>query len=173
MGFGKQGTGAILREDLTITLGALAGKTGIFVTGGGLQGTLGEDFRIMKTEIHGVSVGIEAQDDIVELYLLNGELSLAEAEACIESNGPTDRNDRVNTELAERWVRYVGHFADKSGAAGNRVLEGEGRPVVIKPGWTFSDPEGWEWMAYNAGGANMTTGGVLSLKATHYGVWVT
>ncbi len=173
MGFGKEGKGAIIREDLTFTLGTLAGKTGIFATAGGLQGLMGEDFRILKTEVHGVSVGIEAQDDVVEIYLLNGELSLAEAEECIEGDGPTDRNDALARERAERWVRYVGHFQDKSGAVGGRVLEGEGQPVTVKPRWTFSDPEGWEWMAYNAGGANMTTGGVLSLKATHYGVWVT
>ncbi len=170
IGFGKDGKGAIIREDITITLGALAGKTGILTTNGGLQNGLQEDFRILKTELHGNEIGITALDEPVELYMLNGELTLAEAEAAIEIDGPQDRNDRVSMELAERWVRYIGKFPDVTGLASAREFVPVGK---LTARWTFSDPEGWNYMAYNNSGANRTTGAVISLKATHYGVWVT
>ncbi len=173
IGFGKDGKGAIIREDITFTIGTLAGKTGLFATGGGLSGTLGEDFRILKTEAHGLEIGAPALEESLELYLLNGELSLTEAQEAIEVDGPTDRNDRLNTEHVERWVRYVGEFQDITGLASSRLLIGDGNPITVLPRWTFSNPEGWEWMVYNPTGSNRVTGGVVSLKATHYGVWVT
>ncbi len=164
MGFGKGGTGAIIREDSTVALGTLANKTGILV--GSI--TLGEDFRMLKSIITANVDGITQADGPLELYLVNGELTLAECEEAIELSGPTDRNDRVATEQAERFVRFVGVFkyTDSAGVFATLVEE-------IKPRWTFSNPEGWDWMLYNSSAGNLTTGSSVFLKATHYGVWVT
>ncbi len=164
MGFGKGGTGAIIREDASVALATLAAKTGILV--GSI--TLGEDFRMLKSIISGNVDGMTQGDGPLELYLVNGALTLAQCEEAIENNGPTDRNDPVATERAERFVRFVGQFVqrDSSGVFAQLVEE-------IKPRWTFSNPEGWNWMLYNASAGNLTTGSSVFLKVTHYGVWVT
>ncbi len=163
MGFGKGGTGAIIREDSTVALATLAAKTGILL--GSI--TLGEDFRMLKSIITANVDGITAGDGPLELYLVNGALTLAQCEEAIESNGPTDRNDPAHEE-AERFVRFVGvmKYTDAQGVFATLVEE-------IKPRWTFSNPEGWDWMLYNASAGNLNTGSSVFLKATHYGVWVT
>ncbi len=164
MGFGKGGTGAIIREDTSIALATLAAKTGILV--GSI--TLGEDFRMLKSIITANIDGLTQSEGPFELYLVNGALTLAQCEEAIEANGPTDRNDPVNSERVERFVRFVGQFSqdDSSGVFAQLVEE-------IKPRWTFSNPEGWDWMLYNASAGNLTTGASVFLKVTHYGVWVT
>lgn len=151
-----------------MALSTLAADTGTLVGGPAIE----EDFRILKSEINALIVDLNANDDgLVDLYLVNGELSLAECEEAIELDGPIDRNDRLAVEKAERYVRYVGSFQQSGGQTNARM--NDGMPVIIKPRWTFSDTEGWDWMAYNHGTGALTTGASLKMKVTHYGVWVT
>ncbi len=172
MGFGKGGTGVIIREDSTVTLGTLAGKTGILISSAQIE----EDFRMLKSIIAAHIDGLTAGDGPLSLYQVNGELFLAECEEAIEMDGPVDRNDRLNTERAERYVKLVGWFVP-DGQGTSAILVGPGgsvgAPAEVKPRWTFSNPEAWDYMIYNESAGNLTTGASVFLKATHYGVWVT
>ncbi len=171
MGFGKDGKGVMIREDTTHTLGTLAAATGILVTNGGMIDALQEDFRILKTEGSSAIQGLTAGEGGLSLYMINGELSLAEAEAAIELNGPQDRNDRVSQEFAGRWVRFVGVYVP-TGNGAQASLHGTGS-MDFKPRWTFSDPEAWNWMVYSNNAGPITTGAIVRQKLTHFGVWVT
>ncbi len=174
MGFGKDGRGVIIRENVTITLGALGATTGILSTGGSrVSDNLQEDFRLLKSELL-----ISKQDQTTDegslfLYLVNGELTLAEAETPIESiAGPLDRNDRINQEQAERYIKPIGQLmasTDITTSGGPAFMP----PIEVKPRWTFSNPEGWDWMIYNASAAPLTAGTVVKIHVVHYGVWVT
>ncbi len=170
MGFGKDGKGVIVRETISTGLGTLAQNAGLLM--GAI--TMAEDFRILKSEIMGGIVDLPTTEpEMMGLYLVNGELTLAEAEAAIELDGPTNRNDRAAQELAERFVRPVGMFNRGAAAVGAHLVGENGGPVAtIKPRWTFPNPEGWDWMVYNFGAAP-TTGGQFNARITHYGVWVT
>ncbi len=84
MGFGKDGKGAIIREDVTITVGALTAKTGILQTAGGIHDNMQEDFRVLKTLINGQEFGVTSGEAFSDLYMSNGELTLAEIEEAIE-----------------------------------------------------------------------------------------
>ncbi len=169
MGFGKDGKGVIIREDAGMTISTLASKTGLLVDAGGV--VLGEDYRDLKVEGIAHHNNRAASDPMLSLYMVNGELTLAECEEAIEQNGPTDRNDRLLQEHAERFVKYVGTFVP-TGDGLEAPIHGTG-VMDFKPRWTFSNPEGWDWMVYNSGDDAMTTGGTIKLKLTHYGVWVT
>ncbi len=169
MGFGKQGTGAMIREDSSVALGTLNAKTGILIG----SPTISEDFRILKSRIMAHVDGITTDEGPLSLYLVNGELSLAECEEAIETEGPLDRNDRKNQETAERYVQPVGWFINLPGGVAAVLVAEGGSPVVEhKPRWSFSNPEGWDYMVYNESAGNLQTGASAFLKATHYGVWI-
>ncbi len=171
VGFGKDGKGAMIREDVTHTLGTLASKAGLKTTSGGVSGNFGEDFRVLKTEGYANIAGLTIGNGALALYMVNGELTLAEVEEAIELSGPNDRNDRKAMEQAERWVRFVGAYVPQ-GSGSVAALNGTGR-LEFNPRWTFSDPEMWDWVVYNATQGALDTGAVAAMKLTHYGVWVT
>jgi len=172
MGFGKDGTGTIIRELITDgALGALATKDVVAFAGP----TIIEDFRILKSELQvEVNIITSGQAHGLIFGIANGELSAAEIEEAIEVNGPLDRNDRVNDERSLRNVRTLGVLTERDPAAVSGMVRNaeDGTLLVSKHRWTYSNPEGWQWWIYNLGNT-MTTGALLQLKASHYGVWVT
>jgi len=166
-------TGVIIRESVAGSgLGALGAKAAIGL--GTLQSGMTEDFRILKSKIVAWVVGLTAgQGEGLCLGIQNGELSAAEVAECLVANGPTDRNDRLLVERAGRYCEIFGDFVWMDPASVSMRLQGPegGQPVTIKPRWTFNDPEAWDLFVFNAGGA-LTTGALLQLQATHYGVWL-
>ncbi len=172
MGFGKDGTGTIIRETIAAAaLGALGGSDVVGFASPGIT----EDFRILKTVVYAAVDGMTASEgELLALYIGNGELLAAEVEAAIEADGPLDRNDRGGAELAERQVHLIGVGRKQSDADTFVQFESQEGGLIMedKFRWTYSDSEGWAWFIYNMGGS-MTTGSTLQLRATHYGVWVT
>lgn len=170
MGFGKDHKGVIIRENVLITVGGLAGQTGILSTGGSrLSDNLGNNFRILKTELMISKIDQTSDEGTLFLYMVNGELSLAECEETIQNGGPVDRNDSDQRERSERFVKPVGMLncstdITNAGTVFTPVIE-------FNPKWTFSNPEGWDWMIFNQGAA-LTAGTLVRFFATHYGVWV-
>ncbi len=176
MGFGKDGKGAIVREKTTITLGALAAND---AAGQDSAVLLDMDFRILKSEFTAVIRGMTSLEGIgLLLYMTQGILTVAEAEAAVEANGPLRLGDKINEELADRWVRLVGTTGAPTVNETERIFQNEqgGSILKINPRWTFrrgrtSSEGGWNWMVYN-NGETITTGATVHLMATHYGVWV-
>ncbi len=175
MGFGKSGTGAILRSKEEQALGALGNEAAIGISG---DLVLKEDFRVLKQEIGAVITGLTAGEGFALYFgIANGELSDTEISECILADGPSDRNDRVKQERAERQVKILGKFEPMEPLSGSTemVLKGEGNsPIVIsKFRWTYSDPEGWQHFIFNMDGTGLTTGATVRSVYTTYGVWVT
>jgi len=170
MGFGKNGTGAILRTKETVGLATLAADAAIKLTSGI---TPKEDFRMLKAEIIAHVEGITTLEGTgLMIGIANGDLSVTEIAEAILADGPNDRNDRVKQEKAERFVKTFG-LLDKqlSQTGGNFVGKGGDRVLEVKPRWTFSDPEGWDLFIFNNGNT-LTTGATVELIATYYGLWL-
>ncbi len=177
MGFGKDGKGAIVKEQTSLTLAALAGQDMVAATSGVI---LDEDFRILKSEITAVAravTSLEGQGLI--LYMFEGDLSAAEAEVNIEQNGPVRLGKQIEEEVASRWVRRVAITTGPTVNETERVFRNEhgGGLLTINPRWTFRRGRtgadgGWNWGVYNSG-VTLTTGAVVDIICTHYGVWVT
>ncbi len=173
MGFGKDGRGAIVIEAREQALGTLASNTGLLI---GTDVAITEDFRMLKTEISAVvHTNTLGELGSLELYLVEGKLSLAEAEAAIESEGPLSRHDPTKEAIAERPVFRVG-----AGPVGGGTTPKEfhiadvmtGGPVcVAKPRWTWGETSSWSWMVYNRGAAP-TTGASVNINAKSFGVWL-
>ncbi len=170
MGFGKNNTGAIIRSKETIALGTLAADTAIKF-GSGV--TISEDFRMLKSEVSAFVEGLSAGEAAGLMFgIANGELTVAEIAECLLADGPADRNDRVKQERAERYVKIFGQILPAAGDIQD-VFHGEGNsPVMeVKPRWTFSNPEGWDFFIFNAG-TLLTTGATAKALITTYGLWL-
>ena len=172
MGFGKDGKGVIITETRAQTLGTLAQAAGIIV--GTNLATL-ERFRMLKSEI-ALSITDVTGDEAVglSLYLADGDLSLVEAEAAIETQGPLGPNDVINANIAMRPVFRVdatifmaGADPIGSGAVNLGYMQG-----TLNPRWTFARTKSWNWIVYNRGAA-LTTGSSARIFAKDFGVWVT
>ncbi len=176
MGFGKDGKGAILKEQTTFALGALAGQDQVIGTPSLL---LDMDFRILRSDITAVLTGATSLEGVgLILYLLEADITDAQAEANIEGIGPRRLGDRLETEIAERWVRRVGITTGPTVNETERVFKNKygGALLDIEPRWTFRRGRtatlgGWKWAVYNDG-VTLTTGATCRLLCTHYGVWV-
>ncbi len=175
MGFGKDGKGAIVKEQLAFTLGALAGQAPQLANSSVI---LDSDFRILKSIVTGVITGLTGSEgNGLLLYLTQGDLSVGEVEANIELNGPLRMGDREPMEVSERWVRLLG--AINVAASATEIMfrnENNGPILKINPRWTFrrgrtGTEGGWNWVVYNDG-VSITTGSTCRILATHYGVWV-
>ncbi len=171
MGFGKDNRGVIIRHSAAITL--------LTLNGGAVEiqdtpPTWEEDFRLMKSEYYFSLQGATFVEDDGPLIfgIAFGDLTAAEIAEVLVLDGPFARDDRVTTEIAERPVWLICQIRNSLQASvdAQEYLE----PLVTKsPRWTFSDPDGFVYFAFNMGQGALTTGGVLRIVAKHYGVWVT
>ncbi len=177
MGFGKDGKGAIVKEQTSLSLGALAGQDAAGVDSAVI---LDMDFRILRSDVTAVArvvTSLEGQGLI--LYMTEGDLSVSEGEVNIEQNGPVRLGSQIEEELASRWVRRVGITVGPTVNETERVFRNKygGGLLDLTPRWTFRRARtgtegGWNWLVYNSG-VTVTTGIVIDIIATHYGVWVT
>ncbi len=176
MGFGKDGKGAIVKEQTSITLAGLAGQD---MAGNDSSVLLDMDFRILRSDVTAVIRGMTSLEGVgLILYMTEGDLSVSEAEVNVEQNGPVRLGSQIEEEVASRWVRRVGVTMGPTVNETERVFINKyGSPMLeVTPRWTFrrartSGEGGWNWAVYNSG-VTLTTGGIVDLTATHYGVWV-
>lgn len=171
MGFGKNNTGAVLRDSGSVALGALADQACVKVGGP----VLAEDFRILKLLLIAAIDGLTAgEKHNLIIGIANNELNVAEIAACLSAIGPLDRNDRGNQELAERGVFILGTAVAHNSNEAAQVYGPDGAPVIVnKHRWTYSNAEGWCFFVYNNTGAALTTGADFRYLSTVFGVWVT
>ncbi len=108
----------------------------------------------------------------LSLWLCDGDLSLAEIQAAMDSNAPTDLNDPVGAAVAERFVKLVA-VCMSAKADTRAVFVGEnGSPILeIKPRWTFATTKSWNWVVLNSAG-DLTSGSTLNLRGTAFGVFI-
>lgn len=171
MGFGKDNQGVIIRERATLTIGALASVAAIKATAG-IAGNLLEDFRLIKSEFFiNEDTGFQAVGDQLIIGICNGALVAAEIAETMITDGPLNRSDRANQEHAERFVKPLFMMSQESAALpdfppNNKMMMDK----TIR--WTFSNPNGWAWFAFNPLSGAITTGSVFTITAVHYGVWV-
>ncbi len=172
MGFGKDHKGVIIRESVTLTIGALgAGSVVLHTSGAALQTT---SFRMIKAVYTISQLGAWAADgDEVLIGIANGELSTQEIAECLTAQGPDDRNDALGSEQAGRAVWVLADIKDTSvtGFAFSDPIN-DGMPMEKVLRWTFTPTAGWNWFAFNPLTGTLTTGAVFKVIATYYGVWV-
>ncbi len=164
--------GAIVMEAREQALGALANSAGIFV---GTKIAITEDFRMLKATLAACVRTLTVPEGAgLLLYLVDGDLSLAEATAKVTQTGPLSRGARIETEIAERFVKLVGVMRVGSevedAAMFLDVLTNSPR-ITAKPRWTFHETQSWQWLVFNIG-TTLTTGSSIEIVGEHFGLWL-
>jgi len=167
-GFGKDGKGQILYDEVTISLGALGDNLAMKQT---LPYVLEDDFRIIKMEWAGKMVGHTAGEGPMVIVLADNELTPTEIAEAVNAS-PVDRNDNVALERAHRPVFQLGLSAGNGTT--DIISKGNGTEFMEKTiRWTFSNPEGFTMAVVNQSGGGFTIGTIFVLHCKYYGVWVT
>ncbi len=169
MGFGKDGKGVIITESRVQNLGALANEAGILV--GTNLATL-ERYRMIKNELYAAMTGLTSGEGTGLLIgIVDGDYSLAELEAAIESDGPLGPNDRIAEELSERFYKFLGAVDRETGTEALFENDNGGHKMSHTIRWTFARTKSWNFFVYNMGSA--LTGGTVNIRSKSFGVWVT
>ncbi len=170
MGFGKDGKGVIIRESRSQALGGLANNVAIAI--GTKLATL-ERYRMIKLELWASMIGLTGgEGDALIIGIADGDLSIAEIEAAIESNGPLGPNDAIQAPIAERLVILLGGIDHEIGTEA-LFHNNEGGFMMSKTiRWTFARTKSWEFFVYNLG-TTLTSGSTVQIRAKSFGVWVT
>ncbi len=125
---------------------------------------------LSATLLGGVSKWVEGEGPVV-WGLMNADLSLAELEEYLELSGPLTPNDKIGQERASR-----GRFIKRLGVIGPGVASAQVSLINLSlGGLRFSETGettgGWEYWAYNLGGALTAASQVLRILATHFVEW--
>ncbi len=163
---------AIIRETVLITLGSLADVTAIK----GVQATaITDDFRIIKTEFQAFATAVTTQEFFgMSLHLVNDDLTAVQIANAIITDGPTNKSDRDKVEAANRFLKLMATSDTPERANTVQGMRGPGNAEFISHTvrWSFNKGVGWNWAIFNDSGSQLTTGGLVKIKATHYGVWI-
>lgn len=167
MGFGKDGTGVIIRDVTAGALGAVAATAAVVFPGPAIT----DDFLMLKSESLGVVTGLtNGEQESLIFGVCNADLSAAEVAEAMNAGAPLNRNDRDLNEHAMRNVHIIAQLHIESAILGS-LRDAGGQPIVSKHRWTYSKGVGWEYFLFNRGSQALTTGAVFRSYHTIYGVW--
>ncbi len=166
-------TGVIIRERRSQSLSTLGNLVALII---GTKLPITVDFRMLKAEVSAFMSSLTSGEGKGLMFgLANGNLSAAEISECLQANGPLNPSDRIPQERAKRAVWLIGSFNEEIATEGffdSDLEAGRGHKMVIKPRWTFTQAESWNWFVWNMGAA-LTTGSTVEMLTTDFGVWVT
>ena len=163
MGFGKDGKGAILYDQVTINPGTLAAHD--VIAGNSTYVGIEQDFRILKSEFY-MDFAPQAVGDNVLVGIAGGNLSAAAIESAIEAR-PLEANSLLMEE-SMRAVWPLVNFGENSTGSGRLVANFEKNLR-----WTFRQDDGWVYWVFNTDdSAALTDASEISIFAKHFGLWV-
>ncbi len=100
--------------------------------------------------------------------IADADLSAAEIEECIESTLLNPNQVPANEEsMRAVWPLEMLTMHDPDQGPQELVRKGS---INLK--WTFRNPAGWNYWAYNASGVVITTGSFIQCFSKSFGVWV-
>ncbi len=170
MGFGKDGLGQIIYDSVRADMGGLAGLDAV-VLGGKYLDALVEDFRIMKMDYW---MGLLPAQAVVLINgpiligIANGKLTAAQIEEALEAV-PVNSNDPALEESNRAVWPLETFMIPDADAADNATIWRKG---TFNPRWTFNNPDGWQWFAYNYTSSAIVTGSIINIQAKCFGMWV-
>ncbi len=170
MGFGKDGMGQILYDQIRGGLGALA-TLDVALLGGSYDAALVEDFRIFKMDYWmniSPNQATVILDGPVIIGIAAGNLTAAEIEQSLEAiplNADATALEESNRPV---WPLETFLIPDADNADNSDLT----RKGSINLRWTFQNPSGWVWWAYNLSSFNLITGSTVVTLAKMFGMWV-
>ncbi len=140
--------------DKSLALATLATNT---LLSGDFSNTVNERARISSAVLQWAIKDLTAGEGPIMVGLAHSDYSDAEIEAWIENTGSWNEGDKVQQEIAKRFIREVGVF---NGLASEESLN-DGRPIKTKLNWTLLQGQTLSAWAFQKSGANLTTGAII------------
>lgn len=164
MGFGKDGRGIILYDQVAIPLGS-ASPDSIVATSGRFTGNLEEDFRITRLDLWaGFQEPLPADEGPILIGIGSGTLDATELAECLDSS-PFDNDGVPDIEETMRPVWPLAILTGSVTAPPTISME-----KVLR--WTFKNPAGWNWWARSLDDDSLAGGSIIVVFAKIFGVWV-
>ncbi len=171
MGFGKDGKGQILWDDVSADLGTLTNRDAVVIGGKYDAGVLNQHFRIIKIDYFmGIkpSASLTFNNGPVLFGISRGDLAASEIEQAIEALPLDPQSTALEQSMRVVIPLEVMTWSD--------AAVGEDTPPFITGSktirWTFIKDDGWTWWAYNMSAQNLETGTFINIIAKIFGVWV-
>ncbi len=172
MGFGKYGKGTILYDHINgQPLGALAGLDCVLLPNNYDGGVLVEDYRIIRMDYW---IGIPTAQAIVILDgpiligIAQGNQNAAEIEECVEAVVLNRGANEEELSMRPVWPLEMFILPDPDLQV-NELLVKKGS---INLRWTFPNPDGWVFWAYNQNSNALITGSFVNAFFKMFGMWV-
>ncbi len=128
-----------------------------------LDASQADAFRVSRAELLVHSLNF-AENEVVALFVGDGDYTALEAEQAVESQ-PTQDADEAEVNQQMRWLKLVGMYQPHSG---RNITE----PTVMKLNHTFEPEKGLKYFVYNFGGAMSSAAQAVTIFAKYFGVWV-
>ncbi len=151
-----------LQVNAILTLATLASETALTQA----LTALADDFWIQSMDLNWAIRTATAGEGPIAVGIANGDLSVSEIKEALNAS-PVSRSDIVNREHARRPVRRVAQFEV---LAANESLN-DGKPIRTVGKMYLAEGTELNAYAFNQSGASLTTGAVIRIWGTIYGVW--
>ncbi len=153
----KSGRGRILKPkiDETLALSTLAAAT---LISSDLSDNVDEESFLLSTECVYAIRGATAGEGPIIIGWAHNDYTDAEIEAWVELSQGWTRGDLVAMEIQKRKIRQVGIFANQ----GTDEILNDGKPLKTPMKFTLVSAKGLALWAYNASGAQLATGQVVT-----------
>lgn len=160
--------GNYLKGDIksTLEIGALAAVTLISVAA---TETVIEKTRVSSVDAIWSLADITAvvDDGPVMCGLAHSDYTDAEIEQWIENAGSWNAGDKINQEIAKRFIRKIGVFDAPFGDANSPAIISvlnDGLPIKTRLNWSLVTGQTLKFWVYNMGSSALTDGGVMNVN---------
>ncbi len=154
--------------DLTMPLGTLNGKVATSLP---VQDTVEErtwlSSVVARWALQGMTLGTD--DGPILVGVCHSDYTSSEIEAWIENTASWTEGNKVQQEVARRFIRRVGIFTNPLQVT-EAVTLNDGKPIRTKCGWILTTGQTVRFWAYNMGSSNLVTGTDV-FAAGHANLW--
>lgn len=98
--------------------------------------------------------------------LAHSDYTDAEIEQWVENAGSWNAGDKVNQEIAKRFIRKIGVFRTEDATAASIAATAtlnEGMPIKTKLNWSLVTGQTLKFWVYNLGSSALTTGTIMNI----------
>ncbi len=156
-----------LIDNFEFTTNSLAAVTGI-LGASKIDGSREQGFRTLMQQGFVASKDNDGSGGPIRVYMLEADLTLAEAEEAIE-NDPQDAQDVPATEHARRWIA---HLATVRGDSTNEAASNT-RSFSKKHQRSYPEGSALNYLIYNTDTSDaLDAGNTVQIYCEHIGVWL-
>lgn len=151
-----------------VAIGALASQTALKIGNDYISTGMAATFLTKRIELS-VAVAMTGGEGPLLVGIARGELTVAEIKTALQSandNGPVDQLEMQAHVHELFWAELIENHTNHVTTIKRTLKLGGGKGIPML------EDVGWQWFVYNTSSGALTTGGVISIWARHFGKWL-